>query len=343
LDEKNIPLWAVILGSLYVMAELAYMAASNWDKLQETGGSMDLVESGPMTAVSNIGGLLYGWDMRRILFWWFIVIACACIGTLYPSKFGNKWHYLTIPLLITANLCLLLSATHHIRYTAFIYNPNEASFRTYLNEQSFRKHLQGLNQETGSSNLLTGKDPSGTSLLDEAKLKSSGSGTISSTSSNVLTPTPFRFSNHIAVSLRTPQYHFLHSYLFSIVWILPGSTHSTSKRASMHKSTSSANASGGSSKPAATSFAVDGEDHGEEHDPTLQGVWYLGAFGRWWNMGRITDDPSVRPWSRKKKEALNAGDGGKREPGLIGIVALPKDDRSQDGRCRAVILGYDRC
>lgn len=45
-------------------------------------------------------------------------------------------------------------------------------------------------------------------------------------------------------------------------------------------------------------------------------------------MGRIMEDPALRPWSRKKMEvATAAGESGKREPGLISVVALPKDDR----------------
>ena len=47
-------------------------------------------------------------------------------------------------------------------------------------------------------------------------------------------------------------------------------------------------------------------------------------------MGRIMDDPAIRPWSRKKKELTAAGELGKREPGLISVVALPKDDRSPE-------------
>lgn len=48
-------------------------------------------------------------------------------------------------------------------------------------------------------------------------------------------------------------------------------------------------------------------------------------------MGRIMDDPAIRPWSRKKKEvAAAAAEAGKREPGLISVIALPKDDRSSE-------------
>ena len=55
-------------------------------------------------------------------------------------------------------------------------------------------------------------------------------------------------------------------------------------------------------------------------------------------MGRIMDDPAIRPWSRKKKEvAAAAGEAGKREPGLISVVALPKDDRSPERESAATI------
>ena len=174
------------------------------------------------------------------------------------------------------------------------------------------------------------KESNGHAAEDQAKTKASLSSAPAAVSfsngNNLVAPTPFRFSNNIAVSLRTPQYHFLHSFLFSVVWILPGSAYAGTKKSNHVAKPNST----GINKTTSSSFGIDGEDHGESYDPTLQGVWYFGAFGRWWNMGRIMDDPAIRPWSRKKKELAAAGELGKREPGLISVVALPKDDRSPE-------------
>lgn len=83
--------------------------------------------------------------------------------------------------------------------TAAITNPTEASFRSYLTEQSFRRHLA---DSRGSD------DPCGP---DDAQLPSSApptqNGKPADKSSLVEPPSvaPFRFANHVAISLRTPN------------------------------------------------------------------------------------------------------------------------------------------
>ncbi|WVR00273.1 hypothetical protein IAU59_007416 [Kwoniella sp. CBS 9459] len=96
---------------------------------------------------------------------------------------------------------------------AVVTNPTESSFRAHLTEMSFRRHLADIRRSDTD-------DSTAPPLTDEqAQLPSSSSTPIpitsaspdirrASTSGGAETPThtvaPFRFANHVAISLRTP-------------------------------------------------------------------------------------------------------------------------------------------
>lgn len=96
-------------------------------------------------------------------------------------------------------------------------------------------------------------------------------------------------------------------------------------------------------------------------DPTVAGVWFIGAFGRWWSMGAIAVHPPLMDPKRteqlfrwimsmgeeggKKKRLLGKsgmgigkeviGLAGRRvggeEAGLLSVLALPKEDIDAEG------------
>ncbi|KIY74307.1 hypothetical protein CYLTODRAFT_363997 [Cylindrobasidium torrendii FP15055 ss-10] len=92
---------------------------------------------------------------------------------------------------------------------AYLTNPSETSFRTFLTEQSFRHHLRRLDDN-----------------LDDQELESHISPANRKPANVVLTPSfdnrsPFHFANRASVSLRTPK-HVFHSFgIFTIAAIIP--------------------------------------------------------------------------------------------------------------------------
>lgn len=106
--------------------------------------------------------------------------------------------------------------------TAAVTNPTEASFRSHLTELSFRRHLADIRQSdvdapsSPTSNHEDGSSPS-----------SSGDVSLGQTSNHHLagseTPpiAPFRFANHVAISLRTPPLHYKTLFFLSLALTSP--------------------------------------------------------------------------------------------------------------------------
>jgi len=128
---------------------------------------------------------------------------------------------------------------------AYLTNPSENSFRTYLTEQSFRQHL---------SRLDNGIDD------DEDSQKKSGSSGSSfrhgAASARHTLPfdnrSPFHFANRASVSLRTPKHVFRTFGIFTI---------------------------------AAIPLAKADRHRNETEVSMISDSWYIGAFGKWWRGG----------------------------------------------------------
>ncbi|KAL4078413.1 hypothetical protein V8B97DRAFT_2074920 [Scleroderma yunnanense] len=134
---------------------------------------------------------------------------------------------------------------------AYLTNPAEASFRTYLTELSFRQHLSHLDD------LI---DDSGTDIkYTSAPSRSRGSAAGISLDRTTL---PFHFANRASVSLRTPK-HVLHS--FGICTI--ATTRGAAATAGGHGGTT-----------------LNGAEHGT---PVSLDTWFIGAFGHWWRGGMV--------------------------------------------------------
>ncbi|KAI6033135.1 hypothetical protein F5J12DRAFT_198907 [Pisolithus orientalis] len=132
---------------------------------------------------------------------------------------------------------------------AYLTNPTEISFRTYLTEQAFRQHLSHLDDISDESGTKVDHDP-----LHSRSRSSSGSISFDRTT------LPFRFSNRASVSLRTPK-HVFHSFGVCTVATTRGATTTSTKR-------------------------IGNTLNGAEHGAAVSAdTWFIGAFGHWWRGG----------------------------------------------------------
>ncbi|GJE97733.1 hypothetical protein PsYK624_139540 [Phanerochaete sordida] len=133
---------------------------------------------------------------------------------------------------------------------AYLTNPSETSFRTYLTEQSFRQHLSRLDDSHQDDQ--SDSDDSGVHFT----LSRSRQALQKGTSSYDSTP-PFRFTSRATVSLRTPKHVFYSFGIMTIAAVLP-----TGRSGSKGRSSD------------CTGFMVSES-------------WFIGAFGKWWRGGPI--------------------------------------------------------
>ncbi|KAI0675168.1 hypothetical protein C8Q78DRAFT_1010802 [Trametes maxima] len=138
---------------------------------------------------------------------------------------------------------------------AYLTNPSETSFRTYLTEQSFKQHLRRL--DDGSQEEGAASDDSGLhytlSRRNPPATRKAGS--------NFDPTSPFHFVSRASVSLRTPKHVFYSFGLLTIAAVYPtGRPHTR------------------------------GSGHAIQPDNLASSVsdaWFVGAFGRWWRGGII--------------------------------------------------------
>jgi len=167
---------------------------------------------------------------------------------------------------------------------AYLTNPSENSFRTFLTEQSFRQHLSRLDYINEDEHC----DPEDTrdaySLIRKARLYRKSS--TSTGNGNGNDNQPFHFANRASVSLRTPK-HVFHSFgVWTIAAVVPFPTDS-------------------------------GAGHGTDQDTsTILDSWFIGAFGRWWRGGIL------EAWYRDVVHRAKDEEGW--SSGILGFKALDK-------------------
>jgi hypothetical protein len=128
---------------------------------------------------------------------------------------------------------------------AYLTNPTENSFRTYLTEQSFRHHLSRLDDNLDSEQAI--HDGSSSRSFHSASFSRSVKASTADRNG------PFHFANRASISLRTPK-HVFHSFaIFTIAAMVP-----------VHKG----------SRPS-----------DEQDGWWISDSWYIGAFGKWWRGG----------------------------------------------------------
>ncbi|RPD57608.1 hypothetical protein L226DRAFT_532116 [Lentinus tigrinus ALCF2SS1-7] len=131
---------------------------------------------------------------------------------------------------------------------AYLTNPSETSFRTYLTELSFKQHLSRL--DDGGPEDGVASDDSGVHFTRSRK-----------PGSNFDPNSPFHFVSRASVSLRTPKHVFYSFGILTIAAVYP---------------TGRSNARG-------NSHTIQSEHLGS----LVSDAWYVGAFGRWWRGGII--------------------------------------------------------
>ncbi|KAI0769754.1 hypothetical protein BD413DRAFT_477478 [Trametes elegans] len=138
---------------------------------------------------------------------------------------------------------------------AYLTNPSETSFRTYLTEQSFKQHLSRLDeggQEDDDASIDSGVHFT-LSRRTSPNTRKSGSS---------FDPTsPFHFVSRASVSLRTPKHVFYSFGVLTIAAVYPAGR--SQARGNNHSTQS------------------------EHLASSVSDAWFVGAFGRWWRGGVI--------------------------------------------------------
>jgi hypothetical protein len=178
---------------------------------------------------------------------------------------------------------------------AYLSNPSETSFRSYLTEQSFRHHLSRLDDPA---------DPDhADSERSKANYHSSSSPSSPTCGSLESGSSAFHFSNRAAIALRTPR-HAFHSFgFFTIAAVIPNLKAHPSSRGTSSVVSSSRNTTGA-----------------PDHDLLpFKEAWFVGAFGRWWRGGVVDPAWPPHPSSPSSEEGWSSG--------ILNIKAL---DRLED-------------
>lgn len=101
------------------------------------------------------------------------------------------------------------TSAHFVFYAAYLTNPSETSFRTYLTEQSFRHHLSRLDDSIDDDQDQHEKTRTVSSLYPRGHTLP------------INNHSPFHFANRASVSLRTPK-HVFHTFgIFTVAAIIP--------------------------------------------------------------------------------------------------------------------------
>ncbi|KAK0195312.1 hypothetical protein F5146DRAFT_280556 [Armillaria mellea] len=150
---------------------------------------------------------------------------------------------------------------------AYLTNPSETSFRTFLTEQSFRQHLSRLDDSIDDDH-------------DPHETKCSVRRDVNSTAHTLPfdNRSPFHFANRASVSLRTPK-HVFHTFgIFTIAVIVPISK---SDRDPVDR-------------------------RSDSMVSVISDSWYLGAFGKWWR-GGVLDEWYHDVIARNDEESWSSG------------------------------------
>jgi hypothetical protein len=185
-------------------------------------------------------------------------------------------------------------------------NPSESSFRTFLTEQAFRRHLHKLHsqdqEEYGDEESLDykstvnrtrdfkGKQSSFSRHKALKHLSDSSSSCFGRSHANK--PHRVHFTSRLAISLQTPA-HIFRNYGLCTIAV----TQQVDTASSILHSSSSGVHNGPKyqyPRPRHSNGNTQGHHssgaHGEcaSNDSTkIHGTWYIGAFGRWWIGGEL--------------------------------------------------------
>ncbi|KAI0313895.1 hypothetical protein OF83DRAFT_1175248 [Amylostereum chailletii] len=215
------------------------------------------------------------------------------LGIMLASRPFHQWSssLLTSPI-ETRPMFLVTVLAFIVLVLAYLSNPSETSFRSYLTEQSFRHHLSRLDEADNTDH----SDSEDSGVHYSSRRSSPSAASLESGSSAV------HFSNRASVALRTPKHDF-HSFgIFTIAAVLPSAKPQPTRTVA--------------SGALAARIDLDGS--------SLRDVWFVGAFGRWWRGGIVDASWPARshrrsPSSKCDDEAWSSG--------ILNVKALDKLDK----------------
>ncbi|KAI0072496.1 hypothetical protein K474DRAFT_1667726 [Panus rudis PR-1116 ss-1] len=184
-------------------------------------------------------------------------------GSSSVWSLNMPWHKVDLQSLFFASMFAIILVV-----LAYLTNPSETSFRTYLTEQSFRQHLRRLDDDDQDDSDEEEAAPNHR-LVKRAK-PALQKPSRSYADSNP----PFHFVNRASVSLRTPK-HVFHSFgVFTVAAIVPNGSR---------------------------------QNRSEGTGSMVSDSWYIGAFGRWWRGGTIQSWWLETMANTKDAERCNSG------------------------------------
>ncbi|KZT57745.1 hypothetical protein CALCODRAFT_508600 [Calocera cornea HHB12733] len=214
---------------------------------------------------------------------------------------------------------------------AYFTNPNEASFRTFLTELTFRRHLTQLHIPVlaspdskapvavhKGSGISAGKSSDGADKGAGALVKSP-----SPSAGGKQQPAGFLFTNRAAVSFRTGP-HTLRSFgLFSLGIVQPLLNPPALGEPKPVPPPVQNGGKGRSSISLAASSAATLADESASLPEDLPGLWIIGAFGTWWIGGPLVPIPQRKG---RGKEKCKDGKGAQAR-----IISIHKLDNVESG------------
>ncbi|TCD61705.1 hypothetical protein EIP91_008035 [Steccherinum ochraceum] len=161
---------------------------------------------------------------------------------------------------------------------AYLTNPSENSFRTFLTEQSFRQHLRRLDDDNADDQ--SHRDDTGVHYTLSSRRVPAQSGYKSGRSYDGSTSS-FHFANRASVALRTPKHLFQSFGIFTIAAIVPSGARSQSHHGRQVRINSTGS--------------------------MVSDSWYIGAFGKWWRGGALQSWWIETVANTKDAERCNSG------------------------------------
>ncbi|THH33289.1 hypothetical protein EUX98_g889 [Antrodiella citrinella] len=162
---------------------------------------------------------------------------------------------------------------------AYLTNPSETSFRTFLTEQSFRQHLRRLEDDNHDDQ--SHRDDTGVHYTLSPRRLAAPAAFKQPGRSYDPASTTFHFTNRASVALRTPKHLFQSFGIFTIAAIVPSGARSQSHHGRRVR--------------------IDGSG------AMVSNSWYIGAFGKWWRGGALQSWWIETVANTKDAERCNSG------------------------------------
>lgn len=202
---------------------------------------------------------------------------------------------------------------------AYLTNPSDSSFRSYLTDSSLHQHLRHIKEQQQ----LLSDSPTGTKsqsccgAQSATRLQGEDNSLSSIWISEPAPPHVLTFSNRISISLRTPPYTRRDYGLLSLVTVSHAPESDTESSCGSRESSHGFAVQGSPIKQRGTSQVAPQRRHTSV---------FIGIFGRWWHAGQFLEKIRTRmPIKAKRSLSLKAAE---RDFGILSMQA----DEDIEGR-----------